>query len=174
MFVFLLVSVKCYPLQTFFEQVQRSIDAGTRPEEVGFQQQFSRMELKRVISAYPAKEVKKGLENLYKKVEKHLVAQSPLLQVVWRDMQVRFRLCYRHRKCNENSAESKPERELCLSLGRIPETIKALPAAHRTVLSHVAHRPRSVGARRLAVLLRDRTAALIPSNESAVCDTRAQ
>ncbi|KAH7724485.1 putative exocyst complex component Sec3 [Aphelenchoides avenae] len=77
-------------IHTFFEQVQRSIDAGTRPEEVGFQQQFSRMELKRVISAYPAKEVKKGLENLYKKVEKHLVAQSPLLQVVWRDMQDEF------------------------------------------------------------------------------------
>lgn len=41
-----------------------------------------------MISAYPAREVKKGLENLYKKVEKHLCPHSSLLVVVWRDMQV--------------------------------------------------------------------------------------
>lgn len=41
-----------------------------------------------VISLYPGKEVKKGLEQLYKKIEKHLADDSPLLQVVWRNMQV--------------------------------------------------------------------------------------
>lgn len=41
-----------------------------------------------VISLYPEKEVKKGLEQLYKKIEKHLIVDSPLLQVVWRNMQV--------------------------------------------------------------------------------------
>ena len=46
------------------------------------------MKLKEAIMAYSGKEVKKGLESLYKKVEKHLIEQSPLLQVVWRDMQV--------------------------------------------------------------------------------------
>lgn len=35
-------------------------------------------------------QVKKGLEQLYRKVEKHLVEGSPLLQVVWRDMQDEF------------------------------------------------------------------------------------
>lgn len=61
---------------------------GIRPEEISYQQQFSRIELKKVISQHPGKEVKKGLEQLYKKIEKNLVANSSLLQVVWRDMQV--------------------------------------------------------------------------------------
>ena len=34
--------------------------------------------------------VKKGLENLYTKVEKHLVDRSSLLEVVWRDMSNEF------------------------------------------------------------------------------------
>ena len=42
---------------------------------------FSRAELKRVIKEYPAKEVKKGLEALYRKVEKHLSEEENLLQV---------------------------------------------------------------------------------------------
>ncbi|VDK63038.1 unnamed protein product [Gongylonema pulchrum] len=46
--------------------------------------------MKRVISLYPGKEVKKGLEQLYKKIEKHLIDDSPLLQVVWRNMQDEF------------------------------------------------------------------------------------
>lgn len=68
--------------------MERLLENGVRPEEVSYEQQFSRMELKRAVSAYPAKEVKKGLENLYRKVEKHLSENSPLLQVVWRQMQV--------------------------------------------------------------------------------------
>ncbi|PAV56592.1 hypothetical protein WR25_23393 [Diploscapter pachys] len=43
-----------------------------------------------VIQQYPGKEVKKGLDQLYKKLEKHLVEQSSLLQVVWRHMQEQF------------------------------------------------------------------------------------
>ena len=42
---------------------------------------FSRAELKRVIKEYPAKEVKKGLESLFKKVEKHLSEEENVLQV---------------------------------------------------------------------------------------------
>lgn len=77
-------------IHVFFEQVERAIENGIRPEEIGYQQQFSRMELKKVVQAYPGKEVKKGLENLYKKVEKHLIEGSSLIEVVWRQMQV----CY--------------------------------------------------------------------------------
>ncbi|KAI1710586.1 exocyst complex component sec3 domain-containing protein [Ditylenchus destructor] len=74
----------------FFEQIERAIRQGRKPEEIGYEQQFSRMALKHVISKYPAKEVKRGLDNLYRKVEKHLCNDSPLLQVVWRDMQDEF------------------------------------------------------------------------------------
>uniref|UniRef100_A0A7E4V4J2 Sec3-PIP2_bind domain-containing protein n=1 Tax=Panagrellus redivivus TaxID=6233 RepID=A0A7E4V4J2_PANRE len=77
-------------IHVFFEQIERAIEGGIRPEEIGFQQHFSRAELKKVVSAYPGKEVKKGLENLYKKVEKHLTPGSLLLQVVWRQMQDDF------------------------------------------------------------------------------------
>uniref|UniRef100_A0A914X136 Exocyst complex component Sec3 PIP2-binding N-terminal domain-containing protein n=1 Tax=Plectus sambesii TaxID=2011161 RepID=A0A914X136_9BILA len=77
-------------LQTYFDQVERCIQQGMKAEEVGYQQQFSKQELRRVISSYPGKEVKKGLDQLYRKVEKHLMDGSPLLQVVWRDMQDEF------------------------------------------------------------------------------------
>lgn len=52
-----------------------------KESEIGYQMAFSRAELKRVIKEYPAKEVKKGLESLYKKVEKHLSEDESLLQV---------------------------------------------------------------------------------------------
>jgi len=67
------------------------MENGISPQEISYEQQFSRIELKRVTTAYPAKEVKKGLENLYKKIEKHLSSNdSSLLQVVWRQMQEEF------------------------------------------------------------------------------------
>uniref|UniRef100_A0A8R1XYQ7 Sec3-PIP2_bind domain-containing protein n=1 Tax=Onchocerca volvulus TaxID=6282 RepID=A0A8R1XYQ7_ONCVO len=74
----------------FFESVENAIRQGVKPEEIAFHQQFSRLELKKVISLYPEKEVKKGLEQLYKKIEKHLIDDSSLLQVVWRNMQDEF------------------------------------------------------------------------------------
>ncbi|MFH4984223.1 hypothetical protein AB6A40_010932 [Gnathostoma spinigerum] len=77
-------------IHSFFEAIEDAIDHGFKPEEIAFQQQFSRAELKKVISMYPGKEVKKGLEQLYKKVEKHLIEDSPLVQVVWRHMQDEF------------------------------------------------------------------------------------
>ncbi|PIO72975.1 hypothetical protein TELCIR_05073 [Teladorsagia circumcincta] len=78
-------------IHVFFDAVQNAIEMrGTKPEEISYQPQFSRIELKKVIAMYPGKEVKKGLEQLYKKVEKHLVDHSSLLQVVWREMQDQF------------------------------------------------------------------------------------
>lgn len=43
-----------------------------------------------MIAEYPGNDVRKGLENLYTKVEKHLGKESQLLQVVWHDMQSEF------------------------------------------------------------------------------------
>lgn len=43
---------------------------------------FSRQELRKVVKEYPAREVKKGLEHLYRKVEKHLCEEENLLQVI--------------------------------------------------------------------------------------------
>lgn len=78
-------------IHVFFDAVQNAIDMrGAKPEEISYHPQFSRVELKKVVALYPGKEVKKGLEQLYKKVEKHLVDHSSLLQVVWREMQDQF------------------------------------------------------------------------------------
>lgn len=51
---------------------------------------FSKQELRKIIALYSGKEVKKGLEQLYRKVEKHLCEEENLLQVVWREMQDEF------------------------------------------------------------------------------------
>ncbi|KAK0397357.1 hypothetical protein QR680_002096 [Steinernema hermaphroditum] len=82
----------------FFENVQGAIDSGVKPDEISYQSAFTRDELKKVLSSYPGKEVKKGLEMLYEKVEKHLVDQSPLLQVVWTHMQDEFLKQLKHYK----------------------------------------------------------------------------
>jgi len=63
-----------------------------KESEVSYQMAFSKQELRRVVKEYPAREVKKGLENLYRKVEKHLCEEENLLQVngIARDKFVAF------------------------------------------------------------------------------------
>ncbi|VDN56326.1 unnamed protein product [Dracunculus medinensis] len=77
-------------IHIFFENVEEAMRRGVKADEIAFHQQFSKSELKKVISLYPSREVKKGLNQLYKKAEKHLVDDSQLLQVVWRHMQEEF------------------------------------------------------------------------------------
>lgn len=68
-------------LNLFFEGVQAKVGAGVKESEISYQMAFSKQELRRVVKEYPAREVKKGLENLYRKVEKHLCEEENLLQV---------------------------------------------------------------------------------------------
>ncbi|EDV96999.1 exocyst complex component 1 [Drosophila grimshawi] len=77
-------------LNQFFEGVQLKVAQGVKETEISYQMAFSKQELRKVISQYPAREVKKGLENLYKKVDKHLCEEENLLQVVWHAMQEEF------------------------------------------------------------------------------------
>lgn len=67
--------------QLFFEGVQAKVAQGVKESEISYQVAFSKQELRRVIREYPAREVKKGLDNLYKKVDKHLCEEENLLQV---------------------------------------------------------------------------------------------
>ena len=68
-------------MQHFFEGVEARVAQGIREEEVSYQLAFNKQELRKVIREYPGKEVKKGLDNLYKKVDKHLCEEENLLQV---------------------------------------------------------------------------------------------
>lgn len=77
-------------LNLFFDGVVAKVAQGVKESEIGYQMAFSKQELRKVISLYPGREVKKGLEALYKKVEKHLSDEGNLLQVVWRAMQEEF------------------------------------------------------------------------------------
>uniref|UniRef100_A0AC35GMD8 Exocyst complex component Sec3 C-terminal domain-containing protein n=2 Tax=Panagrolaimus sp. PS1159 TaxID=55785 RepID=A0AC35GMD8_9BILA len=92
-------------IHVFFEQIEKALENGIRPEEIGYQQQFSRLELKKVVQAYPGKEVKKGLENLYKKVEKHLIDGSSLIEVC--DVEV-----YQMMKIMKDSVSFKEQNQL--------------------------------------------------------------
>ncbi|XP_068134686.1 exocyst complex component 1 isoform X3 [Hyperolius riggenbachi] len=83
-------------LTIFFEGVKARVAQGIGYDEVSYQLAFSKQELRKVIKDYPGKEVKKGLDNLYKKVDKHLCEEENLLQVVWHTMQDEFIRQYKH------------------------------------------------------------------------------
>ncbi|XP_077391210.1 exocyst complex component 1 isoform X4 [Festucalex cinctus] len=83
-------------LNHFFEGVEARVAQGIREEEVSYQLAFNKQELRKVIKEYPGKEVKKGLDNLYKKVDKHLCEEESLLQVVWHSTQDEFIRQYKH------------------------------------------------------------------------------
>jgi len=93
-------ALKCYvtayfgrPLErlnVFFDGVQNLVSAGVKESEVGFQLAYSKQELRKVIAIYPGKDVRSGLDKLYKKVERHLCEEEGLIQVVWRSMQEEF------------------------------------------------------------------------------------
>lgn len=86
-------------LTQFFDGIQQRLNAGIKESEIGYQLDFSKQELRKVIAIYPGREVKKGLDNLYKKVERHLCEEENLIQVVWRSMQEEFITQY---KCIED------------------------------------------------------------------------
>lgn len=68
-------------LQLFFEGVQSKVAQGVKESEIGYHMAFSKQELRKVIGIYPGREVKKGIESLYRKVEKHLSDEGNLFQV---------------------------------------------------------------------------------------------
>eukprot|EP00112_Aurelia_sp_Birch-Aquarium-sp1_P011123 Seg2346.6 transcript_id=Seg2346.6/GoldUCD/mRNA.D3Y31 product="Exocyst complex component 1" protein_id=Seg2346.6/GoldUCD/D3Y31 len=82
-------------ISNFFEGVESCIASGVRMEDVGYQIAYNQQELKNIMKDYTAKEIKKGLEHLYKKVEKHLTTEN-LVQVIWRNMQLEFVRQYEH------------------------------------------------------------------------------
>ncbi|XP_072352904.1 exocyst complex component 1 isoform X7 [Scyliorhinus torazame] len=83
-------------LNHFFEGIEARVAQGIREDEVSYQLAFNKQELRKVIKEYPGKEVKKGLDNLYKKVDKHLCEEENLLQVMWHSMQDEFIRQYKH------------------------------------------------------------------------------
>lgn len=102
----------------FFDKVEQRVERGVKYEDISYQMDLSLNNLREIIREYPGKEVKKGLESLYRKVEKHLAENSSLMQVIWRDMSEEFikqyknyekliRLCYPGQKINLEFTEEE-------------------------------------------------------------------
>ncbi|EIE80531.1 hypothetical protein RO3G_05236 [Rhizopus delemar RA 99-880] len=77
-------------LLEFFEGVETMARTSSMPEEVSFHMNYNKTQLRKVITMYPPKEIKKSLEQLYKRVDKHFSEEEGLLQVVWRGIQEEF------------------------------------------------------------------------------------
>ncbi|KAI9205813.1 exocyst complex component Sec3-domain-containing protein [Polychytrium aggregatum] len=74
----------------FFEGIDELLENHITPEEISFRLQYNKSALKDVLKRYPGKEIRKGLESLYKRVEKHFPSENGLLQVAWRGIQEEF------------------------------------------------------------------------------------
>ncbi|CAF0788718.1 unnamed protein product [Didymodactylos carnosus] len=93
--------------ENFFDRVDELRKRLTKDEDVQYHNDFGVIELRRLVREHPPKEVhncltgisiqmifsrvfsqvKKGLEILYRKVEKHLSENSSLMQAIWHDIQ---------------------------------------------------------------------------------------
>lgn len=83
-------------LNIFFDGVQAKVAQGVKEEEIGFQLAFSKQELKRVLQLVTLKEVRKGLEEMYRRIEKHAYEpNSNLIEVIWHAMQTEFLYQYK-------------------------------------------------------------------------------
>ncbi|CAG8434427.1 1984_t:CDS:10 [Ambispora gerdemannii] len=71
----------------FFDGIDNLLKTTAAPEEVGFHLRYSKDALKKVVSQFPGKEIKRGLESSYKRVDRHFTQEEGLLQVVWRSIQ---------------------------------------------------------------------------------------
>lgn len=70
----------------FFDGIQDLLKTKTA-EDIAFQPSYNKVQAKKTLALYPAKEIKKTVEQLYKKVEKHFSDNESLSKVVWRHMQ---------------------------------------------------------------------------------------
>lgn len=76
-------------LMDFFAGIDTQLTT-VPPEEVAFHPNFNKASARRVLTAFPAKEIKKGLEAVYGRVIKHFEGDSTLQQTVWRAIQDEF------------------------------------------------------------------------------------
>lgn len=68
-------------LKVFFDGVERLIASGVAAHEVGFHMEYNKAALRKSIAQMPARDVKKGLADIYKRVERHLCEEEHLQQV---------------------------------------------------------------------------------------------
>lgn len=78
-------------VNTFFDGVLAKIAQGVKEEEVSFQLAYSTQELRRTLQMVTLKEVRRGLDEMYRRIEKHAYEpKSNLIEVIWHAMQKEF------------------------------------------------------------------------------------
>ncbi|KAG4107324.1 hypothetical protein H8356DRAFT_1268497 [Neocallimastix lanati (nom. inval.)] len=75
-------------LMEFFDGIEELLSTNA-PEEVGYHFKFSKASLKSVLRNYTRKDVKKGLESIYKQLFKHFTEEN-LIPEIWDDIQKDF------------------------------------------------------------------------------------
>ncbi|KAI8903121.1 exocyst complex component Sec3-domain-containing protein [Gorgonomyces haynaldii] len=98
-------------LVDFFDGVE-SLLKTQLAHEISFHVQYSKNSLRDLIKKYPGREIKKALEVIYKRVDKHYSEEEGLLQVVWRGIQEEFTRMLR--RYEELIAKCYPESNLRL------------------------------------------------------------
>lgn len=73
-------------LYEFFDGIDALLLTRT-VEEVSYQLAFNKAALKKCLSQYPAPTIKKAIEQLYKRINKHFCEEEGLKTVVWRSVQ---------------------------------------------------------------------------------------
>lgn len=78
-------------VNTFFDGVLAKVAQGVKEEEISFQLAFSKQELRRALQMVTLKDVRRGLEEMYRRIEKHAYEpKSNLIEVIWHAMQTEF------------------------------------------------------------------------------------
>lgn len=73
-------------LLEFFEGIDQLL-LTRKEEEIGYQISYNKNSLKKILAQYPGPVVKKGLEQLRERVDKHFSEEEGLQPVVWRGVQ---------------------------------------------------------------------------------------
>jgi len=84
-----IVIYKCFgKFMEFFDGIEELLSTNA-PEEIGYHFKYSKASLKSVLRNYTRKDVKKGLEILYKQLFKHFTEES-LIPEIWYSLQTEF------------------------------------------------------------------------------------
>jgi hypothetical protein len=113
-------------LSTFFDGVEKLLKSGINAEQIGFYRDYNKSELIKCIQSYPGKEVKKGLEKLYKRCDKDLSEESGRLRVVWGAMQQAIIKMYEHFTMLIDKCYPKSNLQLEFTLSDIIEYFRSI------------------------------------------------
>eukprot|EP00835_Amoeboradix_gromovi_P006854 NODE_914_length_3103_cov_0.344541.p2 type:complete len:164 gc:universal NODE_914_length_3103_cov_0.344541:2108-2599(+) len=106
----------------FFDKLEAA-KLNCPPHEIVYQAEFSKQQVKKILSSLSLKEFRKTLESIYKKVEKQFIDHGLLLQVVWRSFQEGF--LFQHERITKNLADCYPNTGLDVEFG-IPDILQII------------------------------------------------